>query len=236
MKKKKKKTILLIFGEQNSPVISNSNIKLGKISTSPSPFFLPLLGTQIDHSKNTQKRHQKVLTQRIPDKPNIPISHQIKKPKRVDPRQITRFRHPFPRIDVAHVVPLVPQTVPSVAVKRARLVVDGSPSGIENPMALIEIACIFQGFGFGFGVGWSGDVFERLSWRRRRRMEGKERGVEKDERKGDEEKPWKELWEEFSWHFQGFTFLVEREVSFLVEDYENYTIVLISCEMRKRSG
>lgn len=121
-------------------MIRHRNIEPGKISSSPSPFPLPLLSTHIRYSKNAQKRHQKILIQGVTDERYVPIPHQAQKPNRVDPRQDAILRNPFPGIDDAHVVPLVPQAVPGVSVKWAGLVVHGYVVGVLDPTAFEEIA------------------------------------------------------------------------------------------------
>lgn len=130
---------LHIFRQQNRTVISNSDIKLRKISSFPGPFSLPLLSTRISQSQNTQKRYQKVLIQRVPNKPNILISHHFQEFSRVDLGQNTAFGHPCPRIDPTHVSPLVSNAVPGVSVKWAGLIVHGLPIGISYPLAFEEV-------------------------------------------------------------------------------------------------
>lgn len=121
-------------------MIPHRNVELGKIRSSPSPLPLPLLSTRISHSQNAQKRHQKILIQRVADEPNIPVPHPTQKPCRVDPMQDATLRDPFPRIDDSHVVPLVPEAVPGVSVKWAGLIVHGSAVGVLDPMTFEEIA------------------------------------------------------------------------------------------------
>jgi len=114
-------------------VIRHRDIELGKISSFPSPFPLPLPGTHVSHSKHTQERHQEVLIQRVANKPNIPVPHQTQKLGRIKPRQSAGFRDPFPRIDETHVCSLVSEAVPGVSVEWAGVVVEGFVGRVENP-------------------------------------------------------------------------------------------------------
>lgn len=133
--------IILVFSQQDCPMIGHSDIEFGEISPSPRPLPLPLFCAQISHSQYTQKRHQKVLVQRITNKTYIPIPHHSEELSWVDAIQCAVFRHPFPRIDRVHFLPLVPEAIPGVAVERAGLVVEGLCGfGVLNPSAIEEIA------------------------------------------------------------------------------------------------
>lgn len=139
-KEKRKENHLLVSGEQNGTMVSDRNIKLGKIPTSPSPLSLPLPRSSISHPKNTKKRNQEILIQRVPHKPNSPVPHRTQKPDRIDARRIAAFRDPFPGIDGFHVLPLVFEAIPRVSVKWAGSVVDGYVMGVLDPTAPGEIA------------------------------------------------------------------------------------------------
>lgn len=151
-------------------MIGHSDIKLGEISPSPSPLSLPFPSTTVTHSQHTQKRDEKVLVQRVPNKPNVLVSHQIEEPGRVDPIQIAGAGQPLPGIDPRHVVPLIPDAVPGISVEGAGGIVDGFASGIKDPAAVEEIA--------------RGRGQNRVLGRGEEREEG---GVEEDEEAGREE-------------------------------------------------
>lgn len=122
-------------------MVSNRDIKLGKMSPSPRPFPLPLLGARIGRPQYTKERNQEVLIQRVAHEPNVLVPHQTQEPNRVDPVQAATFGDPSPRIDRDHVLSLVPQAVPGVPVERARLVVHGFPGfRVADPSAVEEVA------------------------------------------------------------------------------------------------
>lgn len=153
--------MLLVFGEQNRTMISNSDIEFGKISTSPSTLLFPLPCTLISNPKNTQKRNQEILIERIPNKPNILISHHTQKPKRVDPRQIAATRNPFPWIDQAQIFPLVSDAIPCVSMEGTCVVVEWVVIWIENPVTFEEVTvgdCKWL-------WGWRRVCVERNEWR-----------------------------------------------------------------------
>lgn len=153
--------ILLVFGEQNSTMISNSNIKFRKISTPPSTFLFPLSCTLISNPESTQERDQEILIEGIPNKPNILISHQTQKPKRVDPIQIAATWDPFPWIDQAQILPLVSDAIPCVSMEGTRVVVEWGVIGIEDPGTFEEVA----GGDCEWLWGWKRRGIERDEWR-----------------------------------------------------------------------
>lgn len=160
-------------------MIGHSDIKLGKISTFPSTFLLPLLGTHISHSKHTQERHQKVLIQWVPNKPNIPVPHQTQEPGRVNPGQSAWFGYPFPRIDETHVLSLALETVPCVSVKRACVVVERLTGRVEDPFTFEEVTRWWGWWGLG--------VREEIE-------------VEGEEEESDEDETWEEVGDELRRH------------------------------------
>lgn len=132
--------MLLVFREQNGTVISDGDIELGKIRTPPSTLLFPLFSTLVSDPKNTEKRNQKILVKRVPNKPNISVPHKTQKPKRVDPVQGAVLWDPFPRVDEAHVLPLVSDAVPCVSMEGTCLVVERDTVGIGDPVASEEVA------------------------------------------------------------------------------------------------
>ena len=131
---------LLVSREQNSTVVSDGYIEFGKIGTPPSTLLLPLLGALISDTENAEKRSQEILVEGIPNKPNICILHHTQKPNRVDPGQVAALWDPPPRVDEGHVLALVPEAVPCVAVEGACLVVERGVVGIGDPLASEEVA------------------------------------------------------------------------------------------------
>ncbi|OMO92117.1 hypothetical protein COLO4_17853 [Corchorus olitorius] len=126
---------------QNSPMIGNRDIIPGEISPSPSTLFLPLFSTRISRTKNTQKRHQKILIQRIPNKANIPIPHQTQESPGINSLQAAIFGHPFPGIDGFHIVPLVLKTIPGVSMKWAGIIIERLRlGGVQDPISIEKVA------------------------------------------------------------------------------------------------